>query len=174
MKPQYLRSESYRAIQPQKSTSRTKQILLLELAGKRNGEIAEAMQMTESRVSIIRNCPMYKQQMVRLQQTLSNEVVDKASDKIVSDPVEAELKSSALEAAGMYKKLLRGGKTDFVKKAAADAILDRTGYKAYTSKTTVNVEVTEKMASRFEEALRLDPSKNERQAKVTITKEDTT
>ena len=173
MKPQYLRSDSYKSIQPTRETSRTRQILLLELAGKRNSEIADAVGMTESRVSVIRNCPMYKQQMVKLQKTLSSEVIEKTSDKIVSDPVEAELKGAALEAAQKYKELMRKSKSEFVQKASADAILDRTGYKAHTSKTTVNVEVTEKMASRFEEALNYEPRSHERQAKVSIKEEDT-
>jgi hypothetical protein len=51
-----------------------------------------------------------------------------------------------------YEALLEG-KSEFVQKSTADSILDRSGYKAKTDKTIVSVEVTEKMADRFERVL---------------------
>ena len=80
-----------------------------------------------------------------------------------------------MNAVRTYEEILNYGKSEAVKKVAADSILDRAGYKAHTEKTKVSVEITEKMAKRFEEVLSYKGisnngkfSENDHETKVSI------
>jgi len=55
--------------------------------------------------------------------------------------------------------LMRDGRSEFVQAAASSDILDRAGYKSYSDKTTASIELTEKMADRFERALKFTVTK---------------
>lgn len=141
----------------------------MDIAGYTGNQIAEAVDLCISRVSIIRNSPLYKQERDTQWTKLQSEVIDKKTDKIVAgDPVENKIKDLAMAAVQKYGTLLEGAKSEFVQKATADSILDRAGYKAKTDKTVVSVEVTEKMSERFERALRYSDNP---MVKTTITKE---
>lgn len=154
VKPHDLKSENSIALEPDKMSSRIQLIIALDIAGYNGNQIAENVGLTPSRVSIIRNSPMYTQERTRKWAELQSKVVDKKSDRIVAgDPVENKLKDLALRAVGVYEDLIENGKGEMAKKASADSILDRAGYKPHTDKTVTTVEVTEKMASRFERVL---------------------
>ena len=62
MVPQHLKSLTTINLQPDKMTPKTRVIMYLDVGGMTNKKISETVGMTEGRVSIIRNCPMYKQQ----------------------------------------------------------------------------------------------------------------
>ena len=98
---------------------------------------------------------MYKQERDRKWEELQKQVISKKTDKIVAgDPVDIRLKEMALAAVDVYGELIKDGKSEMARKTAADAILDRSGYKPHTEKTVLSVEVTEKMADRFEKVLK--------------------
>jgi hypothetical protein len=127
----------------------------MDLAGKGTGDIARALDMTDSRISIIKGSPMYQQEIVSRRDKLLSEFRDKQTDKlIVGDPVEEILKGAALSAARKKIDLMDNGRSEFVQLAAAGDILDRAGYKSYQEKTKISVEITDKMSNRFEAALR--------------------
>ncbi len=171
VKPQELKSINTIDLQPDKMSSKIQLIISMDIAGYTGNSISDAIGLTPSRVSIIRNSPMYLQERDRRWQELSTQVIDKKSGKIVAgDPVEARIKELALTAVDKYSSLLTGAKSEFVQKATADSILDRAGYKAKADKTIVSVEVTEKMSERFERALKYNDNPN---VKTTITKEFT-
>lgn len=156
-----------------KMTSRINLMLLMDVAGATGGEIAEAVGYTQSWVSTIRHSPMYAQQREQKWAEMKNKVLEKKSDSVVAgDPVEIKMKELAVSAVREYENLLAESNSDMVRKSTADAILDRAGYKPHTEKTKVTVEVTEKMANRFEKVLNYDePNKNAGQAKIRVTQE---
>ena len=81
-------------------------------------------------------------------------VITKKADKVVTgDPVENRIKDLALRAVGVYCEILDNGTSERNRLSAADSVLDRAGYKPHTEKTSVSVEITEKMADRFERVL---------------------
>ena len=86
---------------------------------------------------------------------LQDKIIDKKSSSIAEgDPIEKRLKDLASKAVDTYENILSNVKgSESVKKVTADSILDRAGYKSHTEKMKVSIEVTEKMASRFEEVL---------------------
>lgn len=158
VKPHDLKSINTINLEPDKLSSKIDLIISMDIAGYTGNSIAEAVGMTPGRVSIIRNSPLFTQERDRRRDLLRAQVIDKKSDVIAAgDPVEARIKEMALHAATKLGVLL-DGKSEFVQKAAADSILDRAGYKAKTDKTVVSVEVTEKMADRFERVLRRSTS----------------
>jgi hypothetical protein len=133
--------------------SKIQLIISMDIAGYTGNHIAEALGMTPPRISIIRNSPLYIQERDHQWALLKGKVTEKLSDKVAAgDPVEAKIKDMALTAVTKYQELLEA-KSEFVQKATADSILDRAGYRAKTDKTVVSVEVTDKMASRFEKIL---------------------
>ena len=155
LKPQELRSESYQKLQPQNNSSRIQLIIAMDIAGYSNDQISNSVGISANRVSIIKNSPLYKQEKSRWEGELNRQVIDKKSDQIVAgDPVENELKDTALIAAKRLRAIVESGKSELAQKAASDSVLDRAGYKAHTDKTVLSVEVTEKMADRFERVLK--------------------
>ena len=153
--PRELKSEISISQEPEKMSSKIQMIIALDICGWTGNDIADKIGMTASRVSIIRNSPMFIQERDSQRAKLTSQVIDKKSADIVAgDPVENRIKDLALRAVGVYDEIITNGKSEFAKKAAADSILDRAGYKAKTDKTTLSVEVTEKMADRFERVLK--------------------
>jgi len=170
--PHSLKSLGTIAQEPRKVSNKIELIMCLDLAGKKGNDIAAALGLSVARISIIRNSPLYQQEIVKRREALLSEFRDKQTDKMVmSDPVELALKEAALSAAKKKIALMTDGKSEFVQLAAAGDILDRAGYKAHQEKTKLTVEVTDKMATRFEEALRHGTG-NARQSRITLTTED--
>ena len=172
IKPQTAKAISTVAAQPRHMTSRIQLIVMMDISGANGNQIAAELGITAVRVSVIRNSPMYMAERERQMFKLKGQIVDKKSSAIaMGDPVEVKIKNLALRAVDTYSTLL-GSASDVVRKTTADSILDRSGYKAFSEKTKVSVEVTEKMADRFEEVLSYDESgQNAREAKITFTKE---
>lgn len=154
LKPRELKSEASLALEPVRMSSRIQLVIALDIAGYNGNQISENVGLTPARVSIIRNSPLYLQERAQRWAELQKQVVGKKTDKIVAgDPIENKIKDLALQAVGVYEVLIKSGKSELVRKTAADSILDRAGYRAHTDRTVVSVEVTEKMADRFERVL---------------------
>ena len=152
--PQDMKALSTINAQPERMTSKIHLLIMMDIAGATGNQMSEHSGLTASRVSIIRNSPMFTEERNRKMGELQEKIIDKKSSSIAEgDPVETRLKSLAMEAVGTYEHILRSGKSESVRKVAADSVLDRAGYKAHTEKMKVSIEVTEKMASRFEEVL---------------------
>ena len=154
VKPQELKSLCTIKQQPEKMSSHIQLIIAMDIAGYNGNEIAENIGYTPGRVSVIRNSPLYKEARESKWTDLQDKVTDKKSTEIVKgDPVELRIKGLAMRAVEQQASLLEGADSDFVRNAVANSLLDRAGYKPYTEKTKISVEVTEKMADRFERVL---------------------
>lgn len=153
--PQELKSLKTIALQPMDMSNRIEAIMCMDLAGKGTGEIARSLDMSDSRISIIKGSPLYQQEVAVRREKLLEKFRDKQTDKLTSgDAVEEALKGAALNAAHKKIELMNEGKSEFVQLAAAGDILDRAGYRAHQEKTKISVEITDKMSDRFETALR--------------------
>lgn len=170
--PQALKSLNTIKMQPDRLSSKMEIVLCMDLAGRTGKAIAQELGIGESRVSIIRNSPLYVTRLAQMRDELKGQFVEKQADKIVAgDPVEAVLKSAAVEAARKKVALMSSSANEFVASAAAGDILDRAGYRAHQEKTKVTVEVTDRMADRWEKALRYEPNNNVGKTKVRVTQE---
>ena len=174
VKPRELKADSSLALEPDRMNSKIQLIIALDIAGYNGNQISESVALTPGRVSIIRNSPLYLQERERRWEELQEQVIGKKTDRIVAgDPVENEIKDLALKAVGVHKMIMESGKGEMSKIASANSILDRAGYKAKTDKTVVSVEVTERMANRFERVLQRSvdgTSEDVGGTKVSITK----
>ena len=163
VKPRELKSDASLALEPDRMSSKIQLIIALDIAGYNGNQISENVGLTPGRVSIIRNSPLYLQERERRWSELQEQVIGKKTDRIVAgDPVENRIKDLALKAVGIHESIMESGKGEMSKIASANSILDRAGYKAKTDRTIVSVEVTERMADRFEKVLK----------RTVITKED--
>lgn len=170
--PQSLKAMSTIELQPDKITPKIEVIMAMELTGRKGKDIAAELGLCESRVSIIRNSPLYINRLAEMRSELEERFMEKRSDKLSSgDPVEEALKGAALDAAQKKIDLMQYSANELVQSAAAGDILDRAGYKSHTEKTKVTVEITEKMADRFEKALRYESNDNDRASTVRVTQE---
>lgn len=170
--PQELKSLSTIKMQPKTVGSKMEIIMCMDLAGKSGNDIASTLGLGATRVSVIRNSPLYVQGLARKRAELQSTFIDKQSDIMTSgDPVDEVLKSAAITAANKKIDLMRNSASELVASAAAGDILDRAGYKSHTEKTKVSVEVTEKMANRFERALSYESDDNVRKTTYRIEKE---
>ena len=155
VKPQHMKSLNVIAMQPEKLSPKIDVIILMDLAGKGTNDIAQELGMTAARISVIKGSPLYLQEREVQKMKLTEMYREKQTDKLTSgDPVEVLLKDHAINAARKKIELMQKGKSEFVQLAAAGDILDRAGYKAHQDKSSVSIEITEKMADRFEKALK--------------------
>jgi hypothetical protein len=144
-------------LQPDKMSSKTEVIMYMDVAGRKGNDIAEAVGLTPSRVSIIRNSPLYQSELSKLKTRLQDEYLDKSGERLsAGDPVEEALHAAAIDAARVKIDLMRSAESEFVRSSAAGDVLDRAGYKSHTEKTKLTIEVTEKMSDRFERALKYE------------------
>lgn len=176
IKEQEMKALSTIKLQPDKMNSKINIMIMMDIGGARGKEISEAIGLCESRVSIIRNSPMYIEQRDKRWRELQEQFVDKKSDRLVDgDPVQVEIKDACLEAARTKVDLMRNAQSEFVRNNAADGILDRGGYKVRSEKTKVSIEVTEKMAGRFEKVLLMEKEdelgSNARATKIEVKEE---
>lgn len=149
-------------------TSKVQLIMAYDLCGWQGNRIAAEVGMTPPRVSIIRNTPLYQQQLAKRKEELHQQVLAEKSGKIVAgDPVEQLLKERALDALQKKLGLMENAQSEFVQSSAASDILDRAGYGPKQKTTRRVIEVTDKMADRFERVLARAP-----QTRVTITEEE--
>ncbi len=164
--------------QPERMTSKIHLLVLMDIAGATGNQMSEHSGMSPARVSTIRNSPLFTEERNRKMSELQEQTIEKKSTSIAEgDPVETKLKALAMSAVETYEDILANANSESVKKVTADSILDRAGYKAHTEKMKVSIEVTEKMASRFEEVLayqprigegHAEPSKNDRKTTVSV------
>jgi hypothetical protein len=153
MKEQWEKTEHRLKLEPKNPNNPNVQMIMAhELAGKTNGEIAEAVGLTASRVSIIRNSPLYKRTLGDKREHFHDRVIEKKSDEVVG--VNKIFQEVEEEAALTKVDLLRNAKNESVKNLVATEILAYRGYQPKAqAKTTSVVEITEKMADRFERVL---------------------
>lgn len=144
-------------------------IMAYDLCGLRQSDICDRVQMTQSRVSVIMNSPLYKKVRNDRMKALMSQVEDKKSSQIVNDPIQAIIDEGALKGAKWKLEALDQEKNSFVRNAIATDFLDRKGYVSEKKKSRISIEVTEKMADRFAKVLAM----NEGETKATMTVEVT-
>jgi hypothetical protein len=174
--PQVLKAESSVNAQPKRYSSRINMIAAMDVAGSTGNEIAAALGYTPARVSVIRTSPMYQQVVEQERSKLLVQVVNKKSTQVVEDSVDARLKQMASRAVDTYSDLLDNARSEIVKKTVADEILDRSGHKSRSDQSKIVVQLTEKMADRFERVMGMSDGiiQSERRTDITITKEMST
>jgi len=170
--PQDMKAISTVNMQPDKMSSRIHLILMMDIAGATGNQISKAVGITPARVSVIRNSPMFLEQVAEERGKLEAQVIAKQSSAIVDgDPIDIKMQDLALKAVGVYEDLLTNGTSEFVRKTTSDQVLDRAGYKARTEATKISIEVTDKMAQRIERAFKHEPRAHKevaRESKIRI------
>ena len=177
--PQMMKAISTINAQPDKLSPKMDQIILMDIAGWTGNRICAELGMSASRISIIRTSPLFVEARDKKSSELSAQFMEKRSDKLVAgDPVNELIKRTCLSAVQKKIHLMDNAESEYVQNTAASDLLDRGGYKAHTEKTRVTVEVTEKMATRFEKVLGLGDNNangtdagNERHSTIRIEKE---
>lgn len=172
VKPQSMKSMNTINLQPERMSSRIHLMLMMDIGGATGNQIAKAIGITAARVSIIRNSPMFQEQVLVERAKLEAQVIAKKSDAIVDgDPIELKMQELAVKAVGVYEDLLDNGQSEFVKKTTSDQVLDRAGYKARTEATKISIELTDKMAERITKVFKYEPRKHDevtRESKIRI------
>jgi len=154
MLPQSEKSQSHKNAQPKHDRGIIQLIIAHDLCGWSRGKIADEVDLTPSRISVIMNSPLYLAQRAERKKEFVSTVIDKKATEIVAgDPVENRIKELATTAIETKAFLLENAGSDFVKNSVASDILDRAGYRPEVKRTVTSIEVTEKMADRFERVL---------------------
>ncbi|KKK60406.1 hypothetical protein LCGC14_3024680 [marine sediment metagenome] len=157
--PQSEKSKITVSQQPQHMTSKIQVLIMMDIGGADTNYMSDILGISKQRISVIKNSPMYEQQKSHKLQELESEVLAKQSDRIASgDPVDTLIKSHCLDAVNEKITLMKEAQSEMVRNSAASDILDRGGYKPHTARTSVTIEVTEKMSDRFDKVLRYSHS----------------
>lgn len=168
IKPQHLKSISTINQQPQRPSTTIIKIIMLEIAGRGNGDIAEIMGMSAGRVSVIRNSPFYVQQRSVEWDKLRNAVIDKESSSITNDDVRDAARKHALDIISMYSDIVTQSDNNFAKISASKELMKHGGF-LEDRKTKIVVEVSEERQRRWDEVLNYDErNKPERKFKVRV------
>lgn len=153
MKDQADKSEAHIALQPKSLEKNSVQhIMLYDIAGYGTNEIAEALEMTPGRISIIKGSPLYRQQRNQKFDELKSKMVDGTVNKILEDPVRKVLAEAKLECAEQKVELALRGKSEFVRSAACSEILAIGGVipqRQNDKAGAVTVVMEERLAKRF-------------------------
>lgn len=172
VKLQMMKSIHHIKQQPDSLSSKMHIIVMLDIGGCNGNSIAEQVGLTPNRISIIRNSPLYLQERNSQMEALRTKFLEKKSDALsTGDPVETLIRAHCMDAVKKKIELMDKGRSEFVQNAAASDLLDRGGYKSHSEKTKLTVEVTEKMADRFEKVLGYERDSDDRQTKVKIESE---
>lgn len=174
MKPQDEKSEAHVNLQPKNMEKNSVRLIMAyDLAGYGSSETAALMGMNVSRVSIIKNSPVYIEEKKKRFNELLAQVGDGVAKQVVNDPARAIL-SEARERAAQTKVSMLDSKQDFVKNAASSEILAFGGIlpaKHGEERHKVTVVMEKKMAKGF--GFALDYSEPLPAARIEITKETT-
>ncbi len=121
------KSESTKSNYIQHFTSREEEILRRKLAGATNKEIAEAMGLSENRVSFIVTSPIFQ-----AKQTSTTEIINKKfEDNLATDPVKRKFHENVEMAADKIIELTKNAQSEKLQRESANDIL---GYDGYTQK----------------------------------------
>lgn len=153
MKEQGEKSELHVAAQPKNMEKNSVQLIMLhDIAGYGTNEIAEALEMTASRVSIIKGSPLYQEQRSAKLEELKTRVIEGTAKQIIEDPARKVLADAKEECARMKVELALRGKSEFVRNAATSEVLSYNGIipvKKQESEQTTTIVMEEKLAKRF-------------------------
>jgi hypothetical protein len=141
------------AAQPRDMGKNSVQMILAhDLAGYGTNEIAQALDMTAGRISIIKGSPLYQEERARRWNLMKDQITSKVTDKIISDPAREVLATAREACARMKVSLALEGKSEFVRNAASSDVLAINGItpdRLRDKGSTVTVVIEEKMARRF-------------------------
>lgn len=169
--PQHLKSISTIEQQPSRITSRMVMIMLLDIAGKRNKDIAEVLGLTATRVSTIMNCPMYKEGRQQEWDKLKASVITKQSSNIVGDALKEKAREAALDILDGIIGIAKDSDNTFARITAGKEVFKRGGFDE-DKKRGVTIEISEKYAERWDRVLsdtgRGPSSPTERKYKVRL------
>lgn len=136
------------------------QILDLFLEGKTNNEIASAVDMTASAISVITHSPTFQHELALRRASISDkrDTIEAVRQTEEDDPVVQELKKGALDAAKRLSLNVRHDNGSVANKACAE-ILSRAGYsetkKFNVESKSLQIVVSSSDASLIAESLRM-------------------
>jgi len=118
------KSESTKSNYIQHFTSREEEILRRKLAGATNKAIAEAMGLSENRVSFIITSPIFQ-----AKQTSTTEIINKKfEDNLATDPVKRIFQKNKEKAANKIITLMDNAKSEKLQRETAVDVLEFQGY----------------------------------------------
>lgn len=121
------KSESTKSNYIQNFDAKSEEILRKKLAGATNKAIAEAMGLTENRVSFIVTSPIFQ-----ARQTSKQELINKRfEEELATDPVKKIFHDNRKEAAAKIVELSQNAVSEKVQQSASNDVL---GYDGYTQK----------------------------------------
>lgn len=133
-----------RAYHPNEISQRHKLVWMLHATGKRNKEIAELLNYTEARVSVIVNDPRREQFLPEFSSAVAEQIQD----------VRQKLRLHAPEAVDEVVDEMRHSTDANVRQRAAFGILDRAGYGKIDKRVVAHTEVTEEAARELTAGIR--------------------
>ena len=98
------------------------------VCGQGRRQIEREMDMSSGNYTVIIGSPLFKAELVKMEEELNKQVLDKLSTSKVEDVVDRKLKKASPEAADVNISLLRSSSEKTRQRSAFD-ILDRTGHK---------------------------------------------
>ena len=155
MKTQLEKSDAHIALQPKNMEKNSVRLIMMyDIAGYGTGEIAAALSMTDGRVSIIKNSPLYREERNKEMESLKARILDEKKKEIIDNPARKILTDMATQEAVAREKvkLALDDKSSFVRNAATSEILAFGGIlpnKQNEKPTGTTVVLEEKMARRF-------------------------
>lgn len=171
--PQGSKAESSINAQPKNLEKNSVQLIMMyDIAGYGTNEIASAMEMSVSRVSIIKSSPLYQEQRLRKFDELKAKIVDGTAKNILEDPSRKILLDAKEDCATLKVDLALHSKNDYIRNAACSEILAIGGIiplKSNETKTQTTIVMEERIAKRFAFARDYAPTETVVEKKVVIT-----
>jgi len=173
VKPRYLKSINTINAEPSRMTSNIQHIMMLDIAGAAGGEIAKLTNLSESRVSIIRNTPMYVQARESKWKQLQASVIDKTSDQITNEEVRKAARAQVMPILKEWGIIALNDESSFAKIAAGRELIRVAGVVEERKQTrSAVIEIGDKWAERWDRVRNHDEHNHTKGAcKISITEE---
>ena len=171
--PQEYKANSTLSLQPKNLEKNSVQLIMMyDIAGYGTNEIASALDMSISRISIIKSSPLYQEQRLRKFDELKERIVSGTAKQILEDPSRKILLDAKEDCAILKVDLALHSKNDYIRNAACSEILAIGGIiplKSNDAKSQTTIVMEERIAKRFAFARDYIPSETVAERKVTIT-----
>ena len=148
-------SDSIKQQQLKNVSSKHRAMMRYLIAGKTVEEIAEKFELTQARVSVIINSPLFRAERIEMEKEIDKLFTENEGGKIHRSEIRVKLEEEALKSLNTVIGLRDGATSERVRQLSALEILDRAGYKAAERiEGAVEIDASEGLINAIGEAVK--------------------
>ena len=148
-------ADSTKLLQLKHLSSRHRAMMRYLIAGTPQEELVVIFGLTQPRLSVIMNSPLFRIELAKMQKEVNAQFVENESSKVHTSDVRGKLQEEALRSLDKIIELRDGAVSERVRQLSALEILDRAGYKAAEKiESRIEVDASEGLVNAIQIAIK--------------------